>query len=190
MHVAMTPSEKGLFESFLRCSKRYVEFGAGGSTCFAASLVSGAVTSTDSSKEWLERVRVECLAQDMPVAPTLVHVDIGETGRWGYPADGAKKEHWPGYHTAIWSTPGADQADLYLVDGRFRVACFMQVALRAQPGALVAIHDFAGRPGYHVVREVAREIATSESLSVFVRRPDFDPRRAAAILDEHAFNPR
>lgn len=125
----------------------------------------------------------------MPVKPTLVHVDIGETGDWGYPVNKLKMDRWPKYHGAIWSDPGASEADFYMVDGRFRVACFMQAVLRARADSFIAIHDFANRSRYHVVREVAREVAVSENLSVFTRKPDFDRQRAAAILDQHALNP-
>jgi hypothetical protein len=189
MNVAMAPAERSLFESFLRCSRRYVEFGAGGSTYLAASLVAEAVTFLDSSKEWLERVRAECLAHDLSTKPKLTHVDIGETGDWGVPVENAKKDLWPDYHTTIWSDPEAGRADLYLVDGRFRVACFMQTVLHAQSGALIAIHDFANRPYYHVVRDVAREVAALGSFSVFARKPDYDPAHASAVLKDHAFDP-
>jgi hypothetical protein len=89
----------------------------------------------------------------------------------------------------IWLNPEASRADLYLVDGRFRVACFMQIILHAHPDALIAIHDFANRPQYHVIYDVAREIAVRENLSVFVRRPDCNPIRALAILNKHALIP-
>ena len=68
-----------------------------------------------------------------------------------------ERESWRAYHEGVWAEPEASRADLYLVDGRFRVACFMQTLLHASPDALVAIHDFAKRPQYHVVQEVARE---------------------------------
>ncbi|MCB4823450.1 hypothetical protein [Roseicella aerolata] len=185
----MTPAERHLLAALLCRARRYVEFGAGGSTCLAARLVGEAVTSVDSSPEWLARVRAACLDLQLPISPTLVHADIGETGAWGYPADTAGRDRWPDYHARVWSDPEAAQADLYLVDGRFRVACFMQTVLRCRPEARIAIHDFGNRPAYHVVREVAQEIAATGTLSVFLRRPDFDPQRARAILEAHAFLP-
>ena len=65
----------------------------------------------------------------------------------------------------------------------------MQVILHGKPNALIAIHDFACRPHYFVVRDVAQEIATFENMTIFMRKPDYDPRRAVAILNEHALNP-
>lgn len=178
-----------MLESFLRCTGNYVEFGAGGSTCFAASLVTNSILAVDSSEEWLAMVRAECLARQYRIVPILVHADIGPTQDWGFPADHSAKARWNTYHEAIWSNPQASRADLFLIDGRFRVACFMQAAIRGRPGALIAMHDFAERPEYHVVREVAQEVAACESLSVFMRKPDYDPGRAVAILNERAFDP-
>jgi hypothetical protein len=189
MQIAMTLGEKALFESFVRCSRQYVEFGAGGSTYLAASLVSNSVLSVDSSQEWLDRVRAQCLENGLPISPTLMHVSIGETKDWGFPVDESAKNTWSDYHSAVWANPEASRADLYLVDGRFRVACFTQVVLHARPDALIAIHDFANRPHYHIVREVAQEIAARENLSVFVRKPHYDPRQAVAILNDYALNP-
>jgi len=189
MQVAMTVGEKSLFENFLRCSRRYVEFGTGGSTFLAASLVSESVTSVDSSQEWLERVRTECLAHKLPVVPTLIHVNIGETKELGYPKDETRKDHWSDYHTTVWSNPAASGADLYLIDGRFRVACFLQTLLHARPDALISIHDFANRNHYHIVNEVAQEIARHENFSVFIRKPHYDPRRAVAVLNQYAIRP-
>jgi hypothetical protein len=78
-------------------------------------------------------------------------------------------------------------ADFFLVDGRFRVACFMQALLHAQTGALIAVHDFASRPTYHVIYEVAREVASAENFSVFLPRADYDAQHALALLDRYAY---
>jgi hypothetical protein len=164
----MSAAELGLLASFLRCAQHYFEFGAGGSTCLAASLVAQSVTAE-------------------PRKPQLIHVDIGPIRDWGYPADDTAREKWPVYHDGVWEHPRAKSADLFLVDGRFRVACFMQIILHTGPDSLIAIHDFASRKEYHVVREVAREIARSEDLAVFMPLPGDATAPAARILEAHRF---
>ncbi|HEY4251501.1 MAG TPA: hypothetical protein VGM87_09885 [Roseomonas sp.] len=189
MKLAMKPEEIALFKGLLACSRRYVEFGAGGSTVLAASLVREAVTSVDSSGEWLERVRAACTEQKTPVSPTLIHVDIGDLKEWGYPKDSRRKPDWPRYHSWIRDSRDAALADLFLVDGRFRVASFLQVFLQGNPDSLIAIHDFANRPKYHVIHEFGREVARAENFSVFLRRPGADRERALAVLEAHAAVP-
>ncbi|WP_376087807.1 class I SAM-dependent methyltransferase [Roseomonas sp. CCTCC AB2023176] len=185
----MSAAELALFENVLRGVRGYVEFGAGGSTCFAASRIEGPLLSVDSSTDWLAKVSDACGANPDWVQPTLIHADIGPTREWGQPADPATRQRWPGYHGAPWANPASRQADLYLVDGRFRVACAVQVLLHCRPDAVIAFHDFASRREYHVILDVARELARAEELSLLVRRSDFDEAKARAILDKHAFSP-
>lgn len=185
----MSDAEFRLFESVLRCAGSYVEFGTGGSTCLAASLVEGPVISVDSSQEWLDQVARACASRPGWTQPRLLHADIGPVGEWGRPTDPATQESWPRYHEAPWSIPGTELADLYMVDGRFRVACALQVLLRCRWDALLVMHDFASRRGYHLIRQFAREVAVAEDLSVFQRRTDFDLEKARASLVRHAFDP-
>ena len=189
MNIAMTRPERDLLESFLRCTRRYFEFGSGGSTYLAASLAAETVTSVDSSTEWLEQVRLACATNTTKIQPELVYANIGKIGGLGYPANQEERHLWPNYYTALWSVPKNHEADFYLVDGRFRVACFLQITLHCSADAFIAIHDFANRPNYHVIREVAREIAVAETFSVFVRRRDYNRQHALSILGQHAFEP-
>jgi hypothetical protein len=190
MRPAMLTSELDLFLSIICCSKNYVEFGAGGSTACAVHLVRDSIISVDSSQEWLEKIRLYCDKQQVSVKPVLIFADIGPTKELGHPRDETNRNQWPAYYKSVWATKGATDADTYLVDGRFRVASFLQVMLRASSRAIVLIHDFANRPEYHAVYDFAREIARADNLSVFQRSHDFDPEKAAACLVQFAFDPR
>ena len=180
----MTEPEQMMLAGLLRCSHRYLEFGSGGSTVLASQLVRDSVIAVDSSREWLEKVAAACPVE-RSASLALTHVDIGPVGNWGVPQDEATKPRWPDYHTSIWANPAAAYADLVLVDGRFRVACFIQAALRTAPGTLLVIHDYPERRGYHVVEEVARPVLAVGTLVAMQRRPGFDPRRATAVLQQH-----
>jgi hypothetical protein len=181
----MSAEETALFLSFLRNSRDYVEFGTGGSTVLASKHVRNSILSVDSSHEWLGRVKTACAAN--PTKPELVFTDIGPTGEWGYPTDASTKARWPDYHSAIWAIPGSASADLYLIDGRFRVACFAQTVLHCRLNAIIGIHDFSSRPNYHCVREIADEIATAGDISFF--RPLRRKHAADAILQSYRMEP-
>ena len=183
----MRRAETRLLESFLSCSDRFLEFGSGGSTVLAANAVSTSVVSVDSSLAWIDRVRAACDREGARVAPHLVHADIGPVRKWGYPVDPATD--WTAYHSAVWSHDGAADADLYLVDGRFRVACFMQIVLRARRSAIIGVHDFASRPQYHVMNEVARETARADDLSFFVLQGQ-SKSKIRNILDKYSRVPQ
>ncbi len=187
MNVRMDPDEKALFASLFSNVLGYAEFGAGGSTELASSLVSEFVVSVDSSVEWLDKVARACA--DKRTKPTLVHVDIGPIGDWGHPKDNSKRAVWPLYSLAPWSSTPAARADLFLIDGRFRVACFLEALVRCRDDAKIAIHDFAPRAGYHRIRPFVDEIATVGTLSVFQRRKSLDVREAFAVLDKARYDP-
>ncbi|WP_428377382.1 hypothetical protein [Lichenicoccus sp.] len=209
MQPRMSTAEIALFEGLLRCSQDYVEFGSGGSTCLASGLVGRSILSVDSAEFWLQQVREACAAAGAPAAggpaaggpaaggpaagvtvvPELVGVDIGAVGNWGYPVDPTTHARWSAYHSDIWANPRAARADLYLVDGRFRIACAMQVLRRCRPDALLLVHDFASRAHYHPIREVAQEIATVEDLSLFRCPPARDMVQIHALLDAYRFEP-
>jgi len=182
MNPRMSEKELRLFECFTRCSDRYLEFGSGGSTCVAANTVNTSIVSIDSSKEWQDNVRKYCTNNNTKLIPELLHADIGPTGNWGVPTDKNTRDKWPNYHGNIWTTPSASCADLFMVDGRFRIACFVQIVLHCEPDSVIMFHDFTSREKYHVIKEVAREIASAEELSVFTLARGRIRNRALEIL--------
>lgn len=189
MQPCMSEAELQLFKYFTSCSSSYLEFGSGGSTCLAANSVRTSVLSVDSSKIWQDDVARYCSDNVVRVPPRLCYVDIGPTGEWGYPTDESTIDRWPNYHSQIWSETSASGADLFLVDGRFRVACVMQILLNCEADALIMMHDFASRPQYHVVKDVAREIARSGNLAVFQSKNSRNRFRIMEILRDHKVEP-
>lgn len=190
MHVTMTPEEWSLFTGFVGCARRYVEFGSGASTVLAAGLVKEEVIAFDSSQAWLDRVAEACRARRTRLSPRLAFIDIGETAEWGFPEDQKARARWPAYHANMWDDPSVAQGDLYLIDGRFRLACFVQVMLHASDKPFVAFHDYASREHYGDAALLGREIVRVNDLSIFVRRPDFDPNMARKLLEIYAYDPR
>jgi hypothetical protein len=183
----MSGNETELFVAFLKSSNSYVEFGAGGSTVAASRYVKTSILAVDSSAEWLDKVRDTCI--DAPVKPALHFVDIGPIGEWGFPTDKTVEHKWPAYHEAIWAESESRGADLYMVDGRFRVACFAQAILHCRSDSIICFHDFASRPHYHRVHDLAREIVAVEDISFFVPKPG-SIDAAKALLEEFHYDPR
>jgi hypothetical protein len=183
----MSGAEVRLFESFARRSAKYLEFGAGGSTCLAARHVKESVLSVDCSEQWINEVAAHCRESQAAIQPCFIYADIGPVGEWGYPVDSSRRSEWPSYFTRVWADQRASASDLFLVDGRFRVACFAQIVLHCDAGAVILFHDFASRRQYHVVKEIAREIAIAEDLSVFQPLKSKIRKRARQILKEYAF---
>jgi hypothetical protein len=189
MNISMTRREIELLSAFLRRSSNYLEFGAGGSTVLASRLVRERITAVDSSQEWLDKARDACSAVGTAASLDLVLADIGPTGQWGYPIDKSAIARWPGYYENVWTRPAVHDVDFCLVDGRFRVACFLHSLLCCRADMLLAIHDFDNREKYHVLREIAREVAMADNLSVFLPRPDVTRARISEVLAVYRLNP-
>jgi hypothetical protein len=189
MSPRMSYIEAALLESCLRCSEIYVEFGTGGSTVLASQLVKRTIISVDSSKEWQNRVAVACEGKESITRPDLILADIGPTREWGYPVGSEDPDSWCIYYTDVWKVRSSRNADLFLIDGRFRVACFLETLRRCMRDSVILFHDFTSRPDYHVVHEVAREVAKAGDLSLFLRRPGTNDTTVGLLLDAYKHNP-
>jgi hypothetical protein len=189
MQPALNVADCTLFASFLKNADEYLEFGCGGSTYAASRAVKKAITSVESSQEWIDKVEHACLGEDCITKPAFIRADIGPTGQWGYPSDPSTRELWPSYYEAVWERPGISNTDLYFVDGRFRIACFMKILLNCRGDSVIMIHDFSSRKSYHCVREVAREIASADEMSIFIPRPGQSRERIEEILTRYKYEP-
>ena len=187
MRPNMTDKEIALFSSLADRSERYLEFGCGGSTYVASQRVSRSIVSVDSSTEWLKRVSAACAGSECSVKPKTVYVDIGPTGAWGVPTDAGTRSRWPAYYESVWTVSDTYESDLILVDGRFRVACFVNTLMNCRPDAVIVMHDFASRSQYRAVNQVAREIARADDLSTFIPMPGASRRTLHEILEHHRF---
>lgn len=175
----MDSHELDLLETFLAQSSAYFEFGVGGSTCLASKLVKTTIHAVDSDPAWIAKVLSKIGPSSKDVR--LRTVDIGPVGKWGHPQDAANLPLFENYSRAILQT-GFRDYDLCLVDGRFRVACFLQALAYLPHDAVIAIHDYGPRPHYWVVEEFARPIAGIGDLRFFVRRPAVNDNRLSDVL--------
>ena len=66
---------------------------------------------------------------------------------------------------------GPVKPDLVLIDGRFRVACFLHSLLAADAGTPLLFDDYTNRPHYHLVEEFC-PIAQSEGRQALFRVPE------------------
>lgn len=188
MKIVMTAEEIALLENFMRQSQSYFEFGMGGSTCLAARTVQRRISAIDSDLQWVENVR-SAISAAAPADKEIVlnQVDIGRTGEWGTPIGRESEDKFPAYSKAILAHP--EDVDLCLVDGRFRVSCFLTSLLHLRPDAVLAIHDYI-RPEYFEIESFARPIAGVDTLKLFVRRADADLAALQSRAEATRLDPR
>ncbi len=134
-------------------AQRVLEYGSGGSTLVAAE-AGCEVWSVESDGAWAQMMRDWFAAH--PAKVHIHHADIGPTREWGHPADEGAFRRWPDYALKIWDLPGFSHPDLVLVDGRFRLACFLTVAYRITRPVTLFFDDYAPREAYHKAEDLAR----------------------------------
>jgi hypothetical protein len=142
MAPAMTQAEQALLRAAASGAARMLEFGCGGSTALLLDAGRGCLLSVDSDADWLARV-----ARHNPGTRLAQHhADLGPCGEWGWPL--LKPE--PVVAWRYWGAPwlAMPEADLVLVDGRYRVACALAAHGRLAPSGHLAMHDFWPRHAY------------------------------------------
>ena len=165
----MTEVELNLLQTELLNAKTYLEFGSGNSTRMAAHMKHLQRISVVESDDVFFQTQVVI---DKDVRNALdagrleyFYIDIGITGKWGYPLTHDRINFWPEYHKKVFCR--GMNYDLVLVDGRFRIACVFQVCLKCFDNTLILIHDFFNRPIYFTVLPFLIEIRKVDTFGLF-----------------------
>ena len=137
------------------CARAQVvlEYGSGGSTLVAAE-AGAEVWSVESDAAWAGMMRAWFQAQ--PARVHIHHADIGPTKDWGHPKDERTFRRWPDYALKVWDLPGFLHPDLVLIDGRFRLGCFLTVAYRITRPVTLFFDDYLPREAYHKAEQILR----------------------------------
>jgi hypothetical protein len=133
-----------------------LEYGSGGSTLLAASAPGRTVFSVESDPAWIAGLKRWFAAHPPPSRVILHHADVGPTARWGMPVSNAGWARFHRYPLSVWDRPDFLHPDLVLVDGRFRVGCFLAVLFRITRPVTLLFDDYALRPPYRAVERYAR----------------------------------
>ena len=188
----MTDAEIGVLRECFSKATSLVEFGSGGSTLLAVRSPSlERIWSVESDPAWIVKLRGLPDVAQAEAAGRLrfMHADIGRTGDYGTPLDESAQARWPDYHQAVWNDPAAMEADLVLVDGRFRVACALEALARCRPHAILLFHDFWNRTPYHPVLAFTDWLGSCDSLAILRRKTSIDPAKFEAVRRLHRMNP-
>ena len=87
------------FKAILRNCQTYMEYGCGASTLWVNQNSDCRIYSTDTSKEWIERVKGQCAK---PELVSLHHANLGKVGAWGRPETYDFADSFPDYTDCYW----------------------------------------------------------------------------------------
>ena len=169
----MTSAETSVLARYRDRSRNYFEFGCGGSTVFCDS-PQRRTKSVDNNTEWLNKVRPLIGA-----TTELIYVNTGPVLDYGNPADPTKVTGFADYSLAF--SQRDPSTDLVLIDGRFRVACGLQVALSDYTG-VVLLHD-AQRPEYQPLFKFFTVLERVDNLVALRTRSTADKKEAGILWE-------
>ena len=182
----MTPPEQELLARLYANATSVFEWGMGSSSLLASHAGIERLTAVDSASTWVDKVS-GMLAEKNP-SYKFWHVDIGPVGDWGRVSTkrvANVKERFPNYSLQVDRV--SPPADIYLVDGRFRVACACRALLHGRADSLVLVHDFE-RPEYHILLTLADKVGNEDKLVVLRRKATTADDAILALWEMYKYN--
>ncbi|MDZ3995154.1 tetratricopeptide repeat protein [Pseudomonas sp. Teo4] len=158
-------------ESIYAKASVILEYGSGGSTLLAGRMEGKTVFSVENDLRWAEQMQHLIDTADLPSPPRMHPVDVGATGAWARPRDASGWKRFHRYPLQVWDEAGFQAPDVVLIDGRFRVACFVTACLRITKPTIVLFDDYLDRPHYHVVERLAKPTAHIGRMARFDLQP-------------------
>ena len=156
--------DDGLFKELIKSAEIYFEYGCGKSTEFVLKYLSCAIFAVDTSKDWVHKIQ-SLEGFESSDRLNLSWVDVGVVGNWGTPTSFKKRHNFKKYAELLWLNNKIP--DLVLIDGRFRVSCFLTSVKFAPVGTRILFDDYTNRPFYHVVEEFCQKLDTCGRQALF-----------------------
>jgi len=163
--------------------KIYGEYGCGQSTTWILRNSSSKVISVDSSEEWVKKVKNK--NKNYHSKLIINYIDLGKLGDWGRPKSYINCSNFSDYIEYIWKQ--SEKPQLVLVDGRFRVCCFLTSLKFAEAGTKIIFDDYVNRPHYHFIEKYVPRIEECGRQCLFVVPPKNDIDMYSLNKDIDAF---
>lgn len=161
-----------------------LEYGSGGSTTMAANMVGKTVFSVENSEPWYSAL-VVWFEKNQPKSDVRLHLeDKGRTEKWGRPVNKVKWRRYPRYALSVWQRDDFVHPDVVLIDGPFRVWCFLATLLLITKPVTVLFDDYVGcEDKYQLCESFAPIVQTQDRMVKFELDPtQIDPARLLDVV--------
>ena len=158
----LEPDDFKAFCYFMNPKNIYFEFGSGGSTnvAFYYNLT---IYSVESDKKWHENLK------NSGILANYITIDLKVKPKsFGRPGGGTTVEDWKRYIKAY---KPEYNADIIFIDGRFRVACALDIFSKIRNDTIVLIHDYVNEQ-YNFIENYYFKVKQWETLALFIKRPN------------------
>ena len=167
----MTLKETIAFCYFMKPGNIYFEFGSGGSTN-VASYYKIKTYSVESDIKWHNSLKAS------NIRANYITIDL-KANYYGYPGKESNIKDWKKYIQAYKSEYNAD---IILLDGRFRVACGLDIFNKIRNDTIILIHDYTFRKQYHILENYYLKLKTFDTLVAFIKKPN------SSLIPKNIFN--
>lgn len=167
----MSENEIKAFSFFMKPGNIYFEFGSGGSTNLA-SFYKVKTYSVESDVKWHEKLK------NNGIVANYITIDLKATSI-GYPGNKTDVKDWEKYIKAY---KKEYNANIILIDGRFRVACALDIFNKITNQTIILIHDYVNRKDYHIIENYYIKIKSWDTLALFIKNPKID------FISENIYN--
>ena len=156
----MTKKEIISLSYFMKPNNVYFEFGSGGSTNLA-SFYKIKTYSVESDTNWHKKLK------DSGIVANYITIDL-KVRKAGYPGKNTNINDWKKYIQAYKSEYNAN---IILIDGRFRVACALDIFSKIKNDTIILVHDYK-RKKYHILEQFYIKVEVWDSLALLIKNPN------------------
>ena len=171
-----------LFKSYIKDADLYFEYGVGKSTEWVLANTKSKIIAVDSDLKWINSIKN---IEDYNARLKTTWVDLGELTKWGRPISYIHRDNFINYINAVWQFD--KKADMVLIDGRFRVACFLYSLLHAHNNTVIFFDDYINRSWYHVIEEIIPLHNSCGRQGIFIVPNVFNEALATDILNKFIY---
>lgn len=151
------------FMTFLDKNNTFFETGSGCSTIIA-KYYTKKVYAVEGSKIWYNKLINDGLKDN------IIFKDLKpDDPTWSYPGKKTNIKHWKNYFQ---SYKKEYDADVILIDGRFKIATAFDIFNKIREDSIVLIHEYCPRPLYFVIEDYYQYIYHWDTLAAFVKKKD------------------
>ena len=144
---------------FMNPNNIYFEFGSGGSTNLA-SYYNIKTYSVESDVKWHE------ILKNNNIIANYITIDL-KVRDSGYPGNETNLDDWKKY---IQAYKKEYNANVILIDGRFRVACALDLFPKIKKDTIIFVHDYE-RLQYHILEKFYIKVIIWDTLALLIKNP-------------------
>ena len=154
--------EDELFKSLITNTDVYGEYGCGKSTIWVSKNFDINIYSVETDLFWQKKTSETINDEKCEI----YHADLGKVRNWGMPINYEREIFFHSYTDWIWKQK--HKPSIVLIDGRFRVCCFLTSLIYGNPGTKIIFDDYNLRYHYHYIEKYIKPVKKNKRQSLFI----------------------